>query len=228
MPRALIARLDDSAKDALLEKARNALEAELSDRFCIDDLRNNRKYKNLFPRVAMPHSSSDTLHIDLFPLIGLPDDEAEQKAICKKLIKKQHTFVIRKHMRSNIAHPSFVKNAIGKCVELFCSPFSKKTLYRQYHKILMKYPYDDAAYVMNGCGHYGEKNIFKKEVFGNPIWRPYLDMEAPIPEQWDFYLRRYYKEYMNLPSEEERNFWLNFELEIDEKDLEKVKDDIAK
>ena len=30
----------------MLEKARNCLEAELSSRFCIDDLRNNKGYKN--------------------------------------------------------------------------------------------------------------------------------------------------------------------------------------
>ena len=77
---------------------------------------------------------------------------------------------------------------------------------------------------MNGCGHYGAKNIFKKEVFGTPVWKPYLDIEAPIPEKWDFYLRRYYKEYMEFPPEEERNFWLSFELPIDERDYESVRD----
>lgn len=205
-----------------LEKARNCLERELSKRFCIDDLRNNRGYKNFFPRVAMPYTSSDTLHIDLFPIMGLPDDEKEQLKICKEIEKRQHVFIKLKHMRSNIVHPNIVKNCIGKLIEVFCSPCSKKELTRQYYKLISKYDYQNAKYVMNACGHYGAKNIFEKSVFGEPAIVPYCDFQAPIPEQWDFYLKRYYKDYMKLPPEEERNFWLNFKLDIDERDFAMV------
>ena len=52
----------------------------------------------------------------------------------------------------------------------------------------------------------------------------YCDFEAPLPEKWDFYLKRYYKDYMKLPPEEERSFWLNFMLDIDETDYAMVKD----
>ncbi len=208
----------------MLEKARNCLEKELSSRFCIDDLRNNKGYKNMFPRVAMPHTSSDTLHIDLFPLMGLPNDEAEQRKICDDFAKRQNVIIRLKHYRQNIVHPSLLKNIIGKAVELFCSPFSKKQLTKQYHKIMNKYPYDTAEYIMNACGHYGAKNIFKKEVFGTPVWKPYSGFEVPLPQQWDFYLRRYYKEYMELPPEEERNKWFSFELQIDDRDYEMIKE----
>ena len=211
----------------LLEKARNCLEAELSDRFCIDDLRNNKKYTNLFPRVAMPHTSSNTLHIDLFPLMGLPDDPDEQLKICKVLTKRQKVFIRYKRMREVVSHPNAIKLFIARMIEVFCSPFSKKELTRQYHKILAKYPYDEAGFAMNACGHYGAKNIFSKDVFGTPVWKPYCDFEVPIPEKWDFYLRRYYKEYMNLPPKEERDFWLSYKMEIDDRDFEKIKDVIT-
>lgn len=208
----------------MLEKARNCLESELSDRFCIDDLKNNSKYTNLFPRVAMPHTSSNTLHIDLFPLMGLPDDKDEQLKICKMLGKRQKTFIRYKRMREVVSNPNAIKLFIARMIEIFCSPFSKKELTRQYHKILAKYPYDEANYAMNACGHYGAKNIFEKSVFGTPEWKSYCDFEVPVPEKWDFYLRRYYKEYMNLPPQEERDHWLSYELEIDDKDFEKIKD----
>ena len=211
----------------LLEKARNALEAELSDRFCIDDLRNNKGYKNLFPRVALPHTSSDTIHIDLFPLMGLPDDPDEQLKICKQLAKRQNVFIKYKHFRSNIVHLTPVKAVIGRMVEIFCSPFSKKALTKQYYRILERYPYDEAKYVMNACGHYGAKNIFEKTVFGTPEWKEYCDFTVPLPAQWDFYLKRYYKDYMSLPPEQERNFWLAFQMDIDDRDYEKLKEVLA-
>ena len=208
----------------MLEKARTCLEKELSDRFSIDDFRNNKEFRNLFPRIAMPHTSSNTLHIDLFPLMGLPDDENEQFKICNTLMKKQTIFEKYKHFRKAICHPTLAKNIIGKLIEVFCSPYSKKQIYHQYYKIIEKYPYDSANFAMNACGHYGSKNIFEKTVFGTPVWKAYCDFEAPIPEQWDYYLKRYYKEYMKIPPEEERNYWLSFELEIDERDYEAVKD----
>ncbi len=208
----------------LLEEARNHLEKELSDRFCIDDLRNNKGYKNFFPRIAMPNSSSDTLHIDLFPIMGLPEDEAEQLKICKEIEKRQRVMIYLKHMRCNIANPNFIKNIIGKAIEIFCSPYSKKQLTKQYYKLISRYDYYSSKYVMNACGHYGAKNIFEKSVLGNPVMVPYCDFEAPIPEQWDFYLKRYYKDYMKLPPKEEQDFWLNFKLEIGDKDYNAVRD----
>ena len=211
---------------SLLNKARNCLEKELSDRFCIDDLKKNKDYSNLFPRVAMPSTSSDTLHIDLFPLIGLPDDRDEQLKICNILSRRQKVFICYKRMRKELAHPNTTKLFLARLVEIFCSPFSKKELTRQYYKILSKYPYDSANYVMNACGHYGSKNIFEKTVFGTPEWKSYCDIEVPIPEQWDFYLKRYYKEYMQLPPKDERDFWLSFKLEIDDEDFKRIKDDI--
>lgn len=208
----------------MLEKARTCLENELSDRFCIDDFRNNKQFRNLFPRVAMPHTCSNTLHIDLFPLMGLPDDEEEQLKLCAKLMKKQKIFERYKHYRKTICHPNIIKNTIGKAIEMFCSPFTKAQIYQQYYKLVSEYPFDTANFVMNACGHYGSKNILKKEVFGTPEWKPYCDFFVPIPEQWDFYLKRYYKDYMQFPPEEERNYWLSFKLYIDERDYEAIKD----
>ena len=207
-----------------LEEARNCLERELSSRFRIDDLRKNKGYKNFFPRVAMPHTSSDTVHIDLFPIMGLPDDKDEQLAICKNIAKRQKVFIILKHMRSNIVHTSFVKNAIGRIIEIFCSPFSKKKLTKQFYKLISRYDYNDSKYVMNACGHYGAKNIFEKEVFGTPVMVPYCNLEVPLPAQYDSYLKRYYRNYMELPPKEERDFWLDFTLEIDDRDFDLIKD----
>ena len=202
-----------------LERARNCLEQELSKRFCIDDLRSNKDYKNFFPRVAMPHTCSDTLHIDLFPIMGLPDDKKEQLRICKQIEKRQNVFIKLKHMRSNISHPNFLKNCVGKLIEVFCSPYSKKKLTKQYYDLISKYDYQNAKYVMNACGHYGAKNIFEKSVFGRPVMMSYNNLQVPVPERWDFYLKRYYEDYMELPSEKERKFWLDFSLDIDERDF---------
>ncbi|MBO5007456.1 MAG: LicD family protein [Clostridia bacterium] len=207
-----------------LNKAKKLLRENLSDRFILTDLDDDPKYKNLFPRVALAHTSPDTLHIDIFPLIGLPNGYEAQRKLCKYLLKKQKTFVIYKNMRFNIANPNSVKLFIGKMIEIFCSPFSRKQLRKQYYKILNRYPYETAEYVMNACGHNGEKNIVKKDVFGNAVLFDYEDIKVPIPEQWDWYLKHYYSDYMSFPPEEEIKPWLSFTLDIDDSDYETVKE----
>ncbi len=208
----------------MLEKARNCLEKELSSRFCIDDMTNNKDYRLVFPRVALRNSCSNTIHIDLFPLIGLPSDQKEQFSISHKLTKKQLMIMRYKHFRDCVANPTPLKLFIARLIEIFCSPFTKKQLAKQCYKIMSRYDYDSAEYIMNGCGHYGTKNIFKKEVFGTPEYKDYSGMEVPLPEQWDFYLKRYYKNYMELPPQEEQDKWYAFTCEIDDADYEMVKE----
>ena len=212
--------MDILIPSSLLEKARTCLEKELSDRFCIDDLRNNKDYSNLFPRVAMPSTSSNTLHIDLFPLMGMPDIRRKQQKIIKNLTRRQKVFIRYKAMRKCISHPNAIKLFIARMIEIFCSPFSKKELTRQYYKIVNKYPYESADYIMNACGNC----VFEKDVFGTPEWKEYCDLKAPIPEKWDLYLRTCYGDYMQLPPQEERDYWLSYQLEIDDKDFERIKD----
>ena len=121
-----------------------------------------------------------------------------------------------------LSHPNFLKNIAGRLIEIFCSPFSKKQLTERFYRLISQYGYDDAEYVMNACGHYGAKNIFKKQVFGTPVTVPYCDIEVPLPEQYDFYLKRYYNDYMSLPPKEERDSWLGFTLDIDGRDYASV------
>lgn len=208
----------------LLDKARECLKNNLSDRFRLQELENDKGYKLLFPRVALPNSNSDQIHVDVFPLIGLPDDPKKQVAISNELDRRLFTFMVRKHLRQNIVHPSPIKNFIGRCVELFCPPISKKQLKKQYYKILNKYPYEDAKYVTSAGACYGVKNIMEKSVYGTPVMMDYCGFSVPLPEQWEFYLTKYYKEYMNFPPESEQKKGLSFETDIADEDYEKLRD----
>ena len=57
-----------------------------------------------------------------------------------------------------------------------------------------------------------------------PELKKYCDISVPVPEQWDFYLRRYYKEYMNLPPKEEQERGLAFEYQISDVDYDLIKE----
>ena len=55
---------------------------------------------------------------------------------------------------------------------------------------------------MNPSGKYGEKNIFRKDVYGDGELRKYEDIFVVIPQKYDFYLKQYYGDYMKIPEQE--------------------------
>ena len=210
----------------MFEKARICLEKELSDRFMVHGLHNDKKYNLVFPRVAISPHSSDVVHVDIFPLLGLPDSETKQIEIFNRLNKKSE--ILRfKQFRRYIVNMSFVKNIIGSFIEQFCSPLSGKRLAKQYYDIVKDYPYEEANYVFSGTTCYGRKNILPKAVFGNPIMADYGSLKAPIPEKWDEYLKNYYNDYMKFPPKEEQEKGLAMTFDLNDDDYEKIKDVIG-
>lgn len=63
----------------------------------------------------------------------------------------------------------------------------------------------DSSYV---CFMYGmtrfKNSFFSKNVFGNPVYVEYENIKLPIPEQYDYFLRSIYGDYMKLPPEDKR------------------------
>lgn len=207
-----------------LDKAVGCLKSELPDYFRIHSLETDKNYKLIFPRVALPNSSSDQIHVDIFPLLGLPDDPKKQMAISNKLDKRASIFLRNKHFSQFVMHPSFIKTCIAKFIEIFCPIYTKKQLLKQYYKIANKHPFETANYVTSAGACYGSKNIMEKSIYGTPVMMDYCGFSVPLPEQWEFYLTKYYKEYMNFPPESEQKKGLSFETDIADEDYEKLRD----
>ena len=56
---------------------------------------------------------------------------------------------------------------------------------------------------MNPSGKYGQKNIFRKEVYGQGCMWELDGLQVRIPSEYDFYLKQYYKDYMQTPPEDQ-------------------------
>ena len=131
-------------------------------------------------------------------------------------------------MRQNIVHQTPLKMFIGRCVELFCPPISKKAILEKFYKAAKKHPYESSNYVSTAGACYGTKNIIRKDVYGTPVYMDYCGFKVPLPEKWDEYLKIYYKDYMKFPPETERNKGLAQTFDIDDKDYQNIKDVFGK
>lgn len=133
--------------------------------------------------------------IDIFPQDGIPIKK--QKKIVKlyewlNLIYSYDTF-----LQPQDKHYGFCK-------------IINKTLFKivSFEKIIAKYikkhPYEKCEYARSFCGLYGDKETYKKELFGEGVLYCFEGREYPVPQHYHEYLTQMYGDYMKLPPEEKR------------------------
>ena len=176
------------------------LSRELPEKYYVDFPTVRSGSKRSFPRIGLKGYSTDDLHIDIFRLIGLPDERNKQEAHLlsvkpyERAIKMLRVFDIKRVIKSK--DYKLILSKLG---------LSKKNIdyYIGVHNELCdKIPYDEANYVANPSGKYGTKNIFKKEIYGEGKIVNFEDFKIRIPSEYDFYLKQYYNDYMKTPSKE--------------------------
>ena len=116
------------------------------------------------------------LYVDIFPL-DATDDNVEKA----KLLKAKYTKIINR-LNAVSTHNSF-----GELDE-----------------ISHRYDYDKARNVQVYTGSYGFKEVFPKEWLGDGKMFPFEDIEVPLPQEYDKYLRHFFNDYMQFPPEEQR------------------------
>lgn len=144
---------------------------EVVDRFCI---------KNI------PHQS---LHLDIFPLIGAPSDIKKQKRFVKKCFYS-YKFLRSKNCDTNFSNPNHVKYI--KIMKIFAHVFSDKFIINWYNKLQKKYDLDTCEYAYILSSGYGINELLKKDVFLDTYKTNFEDAKLSIPRQYDYYLKQIY------------------------------------
>ncbi len=126
------------------------------------------------------------LWIDVFPLIGLPDEKEER-----------HLFFMRyKELNRQIWQEFYVSN--GK-TEGFSRWFDKQK------EFLTRYDFDKAAYVGVLGTIYGERDCTSVRVYDTTLRMQFEDIEVNVPGGYQEYLDNLYgKDWMQFPDESKR------------------------
>jgi len=169
---------------------------QLPEKYHVDYFKGDETSFRLFPRVGLSNVKTKTLHVDVFRLIGLPENREEQLAMIEEA---------RDYTKKNkqIRAPIY-KMLLKLKLKYFYERITDKRKYdRLFDELCSRYPYQEAKYVMNPSGKYGAKNIFDKEVYGKGNTVPFESIQVIIPSETDFYLKQYYGDYMKFPPQEE-------------------------
>lgn len=142
------------------------------------------------------------LWIDVFPVDGVPDDDAEYAKLIRwrRLREKMINLTLTKGSRSK-------SKAVIKAVvqPLFKHLVDPNRLTLKIDERCKHIPFETANRV--GCPVYGITFAGKsvpREGFEKTVMLPFGDTEQPCMSCWDEYLTKSYGDYMQLPPEEKR------------------------
>ncbi len=173
---------------------------------------NNKEYPYL---IAKLYDTSTTLiekqrypikrgiYIDIFPIDGignLPEElEANYKPFSRNFklyLTITGAFLKRRGFKKNLA--VFIGRLISP---LF---IKRSNLQRKIDKLCTRFDFDNSNYVSNLMGGSGLKGIVPQDYFGNPTLINFQGLEVYGLEKPDFYLKKMYGNYMELPPVEKR------------------------
>lgn len=132
--------------------------------------------------------------IDIFPLDGADINSLKGKCNIKIafiLLRIQEGRFCRLSIRTGI------KKLMAFIIKKF--PINDCKLAQLIEKYVQKENYDSSICIANFNGHWKEKEIMPKDIFGRPTSYVFDTIELNGVEQPDKYLKSLYKDYMQLP-----------------------------
>lgn len=141
------------------------------------------------------------IFLDIFILDCVPKEKSLKQdiqgklyRIIKRLVWYKMLYTLKK-----------TKNIRGKVALLVASFFSLKTLSGFRERIMTLYDNKKCRYYVNLPSPYSyKKHTMPKEIYDPPVKVEFEGKYYNAPNDWDFYLKRIYGDYMKLPPKDKR------------------------
>lgn len=142
------------------------------------------------------------LGIDVFPMDGVPEEEAEYQEYFQTMrrLKKQFDLAQAAPFKSTGLLRMLAKTA----AIIPAAVIGREKPYRKIMETAAKYPYEKSRRVGITTGFYFEKEVLVKKELYPAVDLPFEESTFHAPACYDKYLRQLYGDYMQLPKEEER------------------------
>lgn len=137
------------------------------------------------------------LNIDVFPVDGAPEDPAERKRFCDRILHYRRRLVLRQRPFSRLFEgpPLAWFQAHARSIQYWLDRIDD---------IIRTYPFNDSKFTGAVCGLHGTKEVHPREVFDNYTDYQFEDATLMGIKDAHAYLTAIFGDYMQLPPESER------------------------
>ncbi|NGX84740.1 LicD family protein [Aequorivita sp. KMM 9714] len=198
--------VDIAVPESQLPNFIKVVRAELSDKFYLNFYDVNKSYVNIYPRIGLRGYSTKLLHVDVYRIVGAPQDKKEQQEFKKKA---NYLSYILRYKNLKEGYFSFKEISLKEKLVVYLRAFfmlfvSKKSLLRKIENLCALYPFDTSETTVNISGGYGEKEFVSKKVYGKGVIVEFEGISIRVPENYKEYLEHFYGDYMQLPPKQEQ------------------------
>ena len=144
--------------------------------------------------------------IDIFPLDGYPEDGFHYWLHTNKIKLYRALSKISVIDRIHERDRGSFENAIVKVSKILKlnKLLNTSKINKKLQSVIKQYDYETSAMVGNVLGSYRERELARKEVFGEPQLLEFENLQISCHANPDEYLTKIYGDYMQLPKEAER------------------------
>lgn len=158
---------------------------------------------------SLRKTSEFGVNIDIFPMDVAPDDIKERQKLIRRARFWQMLLKIKLSRVSKIM--TLKQNLIIFPGRILLAPISVTSLARNIDRISSSLKGQDTNTVGVMVWGYGEREIFRKEVFSEVMEMQFEDFSAPVPKGYDKVLTSLYGSYMEYPPLEKQMSHHDFE-----------------
>lgn len=177
------------------EKLIEALKQDLNKDFYFYCPEINKKCRHFFVRIAPKEYYTDVLHVDVFYLVGAPEDEAECRLFAKRLkelsILRYHKLV--KCRRASMGHiVVFAKLLYAK---LRYRKYSLSSIEKEFDDLCTKYDFEASKNLVT-ADTFSEQMIYPGDITRKTVDYQTVDGVFKIPVGYEELLEKIYTNYM--------------------------------
>lgn len=177
------------------------------------------KHPEYFMRMRLKNQPDAEVYVDIFLLIGAPEQEAEQKKLYKGIMRLRK---LRNYRCMNVRDGKTVGKKIKRFLARTVTHLLPIGFYNhRFFQLCNRVDYHTATRLYCPCGAYDAR---KPRWFSRDIYEPvrigkFESADFYLPNRVEDYLSEYYGDYKKFPSKEAQNFGLQFKTTINEPDL---------
>lgn len=177
------------------------LEKRLPDRYWVN-YRNEGGVPQKFPRIGLKGYETEMLHVDIFRMVAVPDDEKEEETLWKR------ARFWSKIWKAKVIDPDYyyrsAKRRIqAKLVKVFFAPLSLEKVVAKMDGACRVYTVGETKNVGNAF-RVKMNRRYPTSYFSGHLLKPYCDFQIRVPLQYEEILKTTYGDYMKFPPESER------------------------